>query len=311
LRGYSKIVTILQLINALKSGHLVDDPDFQRLYRWPDQFTQQFLMDLKSGEYMPAMLVWQTTDMAKLNGKMEGVLTNGKQRCTALTNYYDGKHTPQTLTPFKVLSRKEKDSFMKRKIKIDVMVTDDKEKAVERFKTLNRNLLSQSPQEDRHAEGGDFSDTAIKYAKKFGPFLLKNGIIQESHKEKMVDVELVSDLMLLATHDEPMGGKKDLDHYYAIYQSEYPEKKKTYEEIVKTFKMIQTIIPNLSKANMHTFKDFYSLFAALHKIRKGHVLPKKNHKALREEIIQVRKDVEEIGMIKQQETRSSEESCRN
>lgn len=230
------------------SGKLDLDPPYQRRSVWNLEY-KQFFIDSLIRNY-PAPSIFLQVEYTPGQPAMYHVI-DGKQRLTALFEYYrDEFSTSETLNDialgekyYSELPDDIKIAFLEYVFTVESIKSASAAELNQAFDRLNRNVARLNRQELRHAKyGGAFIAKVESLAEH--PFWTEIGLVTPARIRRMLDVEYVSELYVIAM-EGVQDGKDYLDRVYAENDREivnetqvdqiFTESQKYIEEIASHF----------------------------------------------------------------------------
>lgn len=251
---------ISALINDIKRGDLVLQPEFQRKLVWNPKHKEAFIDTILRGFPFPEIYIAESgIDLETL--ETQQVVVDGQQRLSTIMDYVGGGLECKSIVPFVDLDVQAKKDFLN----YDVVVRDLKDTAPdlirEVFKRINQTKYNLNSVEIQNAiYDGEFISTAKEILALFDRESLP--VFRDNDITRMEDLNFM--LQLMATYEEGgyFSGNTRTEKFIQMYNDEYPNK-----ELVKNLfiRLIQLIIDiNLPSDSMWFRKsNFFTLFVEL------------------------------------------------
>lgn len=256
----------------LRSSKVLDlDPPYQRRSVWNRQY-QEFFIDSVVRNY-PAPSIFLQVEFAPQRPTKYHVI-DGKQRLTALFEFYDDKFTTSDSLDdlglgnkyFSGLDENVQTSILEYVFTVESIKQASTAELNQAFDRLNRNVARLTKQELRHAK---YDGAFIKKIEALAEdeFWTEVGLVTPARIRRMSDVEYVSEFYAISM----MGvqeGKDYLDEVYAQNDLEIigeQEADRNFAGTRKALEAISEIFP-LKSTRFSNVADFYSLWAAVSQI---------------------------------------------
>lgn len=254
--------TISWLNHRRIEGSLKISPKFQRRAVWMEKERSSLIDTICSDLPFPEIYVQVVTDPE--SGEQKHIVVDGQQRVTSIfmfidnqlplpaNDYWNGEY-------FRDLDDKE--SFWDYKIVVrNVRRTNDLE-IRDLFERLNTNTISLNDQEIRNAKyTGAFKQLSERLAD--SPLFQEVGLFTPRDIRRMLDVEFVSELLILAI--QGVTNKKDLvDSYYARYDEELPGEADYEKRFSSALTLLLSIFDPNNKMVFKSKSNFYSIFGCM------------------------------------------------
>ncbi|MEE3126068.1 MAG: DUF262 domain-containing protein [Actinomycetota bacterium] len=250
------------------AGQLDLNPPYQRRSVWNWEY-RQFFIDSVIRNY-PTQSIFLDVTIDPDEPTSYKVL-DGKQRLTSLIKFTrDEFVTPESLADLGLEDRYYSD--LPRDIRMRILgyiftvesVTNVTAAELNQaFDRLNRNVSRLNKQELRHAQyGGTFITKMERLSD--DPFWEEVGLVTPARRRRMLDVEYVSELYVLAAVGI-QDGKDYLDQMYSDFDEEIKNERGSDKRFRQTRAFIEGVnsaLP-LSPTRFSNVADFYSLWAAV------------------------------------------------
>lgn len=249
---------------AFEAGDLEVQAPFQRNPVWSDR-QKSALIDTILLEYPIPELYMQ--DITDAQGNQKYILVDGQQRIRAILDFLANRIELEDESPhwagnrFDDLSEPDKKKIYEYSFVIRQLPEIPQEELRIIFQRLNRNTMTLTSQELRHATyWGPF----IKLMEEIADYDYWNdaGIFSANDRRRMLDVEYVSELAV-AYLNGLQNKKKKLEEYYQLYEESFDDAAAVRHLFLKVLGEIEQVVPFLSKTRWRKKSDFYSLFLTL------------------------------------------------
>jgi len=289
-----------------KKGELKLQPKWQRRPVW-HEMARCYLIDTMLRKLpIPPLYIRETTDPRTEKTIREVV--DGQQRLRAVLDFLDGKirmqkvHNPELADKrYSQLPSELKRKFLAYQFTvniIDELATDAD--ILDIFARINSYTLPLTKQEKRNAKwSGEFKTIVYRLARETLDFWRDNQILTERHILRMVEAELISELMI-AMMDGLQDKKKSIDVFYKDYDSSFPQKTELVHRFQECLKMIRDIMnDDLRKTQFRKKVLFYSLFCAIYDVlyhlpkmrRATHSIPKSAYPTIRKSLSELSDEI--------------------
>lgn len=266
---------------------LVLKPPYQRKPVWTTK-QKAFLIDTIIKKYhIPEIFIHRETNRS---GSTIYNIVDGQQRIRSILDFLNGdfaisdEYMPDYADySFDELPEEIKQAFWNYTLYIRE-ITDASEDDVKiLFRRMNINVVNLNAQELRHATySGEFIVLMEDLAE--DDFWAENKIVTTNEIRRMKDVEFISDLFVSIMHGI-QDKTKDLDKYYAAYETEFPDKVKWRNHFLMTKEVIIKVLPQLRSHRWKNKSDFYTLFVLFAELLRDNEIPIANYKKLNKDLI--------------------------
>lgn len=253
----------------LHSSRQLDlEPPYQRRSVWNLEYRQFFIDSVIRNYPTQSIFLDVTIDP---DGPTKYRVLDGKQRLTSLIRFTQNEFsTPESLadlglsdTYYADLPREIRARILGYLFTVESVTNVTSAELNQAFDRLNRNVARLNKQELRHAQyGGVFITKMERLADDV--FWEVIGLVTPARRRRMLDVEYVSELYILATLGV-QDGKEYLDRIYAEFDDEIPQEREAdalFRRVRKFVTEIDLHLP-LAQTRFSNVADFYSLWAAL------------------------------------------------
>lgn len=269
------IYTANDLISFRETGSLELTARFQRREVWKTPAKSFFIDTLLRGYPVPPIYVRVTQSTEHTRTVRE--IIDGQQRLRALLDFVDGKYAltnaagdPWRGAYFDELPKAQRDAIKEFPFIFEVLHGISDERVLEIFSRLNTYSVPLNSQELRNGTYfGLFKQTAYSLAHEHIEFWRSNRIFTEARIARMLEVELTSELMILA-----MAGlqdkKKSINRFYADNDAKFPSQARIGDQFRRVLDTVsETLGDNLGESEFRRPPLFYSLYAAVFHIKFG------------------------------------------
>lgn len=239
-------------------------PEYQRRAVWTDKERSHLISTVC--EQLPFPEVYVQVVTVPATGAQSLVVVDGQQRITSLLMFIDGQVRLPDSPPWNGagladLPEHVQTAFWEYKVVVRQLSNVVDAEIREIFERLNINSFSLNDQELRNARyKGVFIALAERLAD--NPFFSAIGLFTPRQIRRMIDVEFVSELLLLQI--EGVTNKKDLlEDAYARFEEELPDENRFELEFSAVMSMLQSVFSKEFASHFKTKSNFYSLFGAV------------------------------------------------
>jgi hypothetical protein len=261
---YEVSLQTISWLNDRKNDETLEiSPKFQRRAVWLDAERGELMNTACSGLPFPEVYIHVVTDVN--TGKQKYVVVDGQQRITSILKFIESDFPLPTDDDwdgeyFRDLSDLQKEAFWDYKVVIRFLRKTNEAEIRSIFAKLNTNNVVLNDQELRNARfTGKFKQLSERLAD--NPFFQKVGLFTPREVRRMIDIEYVSELLLLEIFG--VNNKKDLlESSYINFDEEFPLESDYEEEFNVVINMIRSLINNETNSYFKTKSNFYSIFGA-------------------------------------------------
>ena len=256
----SKTYEVIDIINWYEAGELIINPKYQRNPVW-DETAKSFLIDTIMRDYpMPPLFYRQMFYLEERKTKREVI--DGQQRTRAIIGFYDNefpilrKHNAVFGGKFfKDLLPEDQEHFLKYSIFVDMIYEKDDSIIYDIFARMNSNAANINKQEIRNAKfWGDFKTSVYSVASDVRDFFISYNTFTNKNLARMMDLEFISSLFVLAMDGCTTGSSAQLDKYYKDYDKGFENAALVEGNIKNAFDFINGIY-NFIDENIFVFKN--------------------------------------------------------
>lgn len=259
------VQSISWFMDLHRRGMLNVRPAYQRHPVWSKTYKQEFIETILRDLPAPLIILHSTVNP---NGDEKFEVVDGQQRLLTIFNFVAGKEdfspsdtwpSPYTRKRFEAFLPQEKTRFFQYQLNVQTLQNASEQELRDVFNRLNKNVSKLNRQELRHAiYAGAFVSLVTQLAD--DEFWQASGVITAAKIRRMLDIELVSELLVLTMHGIQEGSDEILDNYYREYEEEVPG---AGQQIAR-FQQCKDMISRLDITKGTRYKniaDFYSLWA--------------------------------------------------
>lgn len=267
--------TPLDFLTWRESGALIVAPAFQRRGVWGVPARSYLIDTMIRGLPVPPIYLRVRQSDDKKRTVREVI--DGQQRISAVLDYMDGKYAlPKSLDTryagreFDELEGEDQDAIRSYSFICDVFSGISDAAVLEIFARMNTYSVPLNQQELRNGRYfGYFKQSAYRLAHEQIEFWRNNNIMSERAIARMAEVELTSELMILAL-DGIQDKKASINRFYADYDSDFPQRDTIEKRFRATLDSItETFDSSLAKTSFRRSPLFYSLYGAVYHRRFG------------------------------------------
>lgn len=218
---------ISELLQDRKNEALDVSPWYQRRSVWNPAQKAYLLNTLFERKPIPSIYVRHVIDLEDEKSVKE--IVDGQQRVRSILEYRDGafaaKHPAHGNRPVKYtdLTPTQRQAFLSSKLSVGYLIDADDADVIEIFGRINSVSKTLNPQEKRNSQySGEFKQFCLKKSVELVPFWRESRLFSDNDISRMLEVQMVSDLVY-----NMIEGLKDfsaaaLSKTYAKYDLEFP-----------------------------------------------------------------------------------------
>jgi hypothetical protein len=277
-------------------------PKFQRRGVWSHNARSFFVDTLL--QLMPVPPIYLRITQAQGTKSIRKQVIDGQQRIAAVLDFIDGKYNlSNTLSgawagkSFTGLKEEERNAILTYPFSTEVFQGISDLEVLQVFSRLNTYSVPLNAQELRNGRYfGFFKQTAYGLAYENLEFWRRHRIFSERSIARMLEVELVSEL-IIAQLEGMQDKKKSIDDFYDKYDETFPkriESAKRFNDVLDSINAISE--SSLSDTEFHRPPLFYTLFCVIYHRKYGlpaqetvakHTLDKRDYSALSQAIVRL------------------------
>jgi len=260
--------TVLDFIQWHESTTLRLSPKFQRRSVWQRPAKSYFIDSILKNMPVPPIYlrVAQNEEMTKTIREV----IDGQQRLRSVIEYVEGKYA---LTPsvcdvapgkrFEQLSLDQKNRIREYSFICESFSSISDIDVLEVFARLNTHSIQLNDQELRNGRYfGEFKRSAYSLAHEHLEFWTSNKIFTNGRIARMLEVELVSELLILQL-DGFQDKKKSIDRFYAEHDDKFANRRKHEQRFRSTIDALTDVFEDsLSETEFRRQPLFYSMYSA-------------------------------------------------
>jgi len=313
MKHTSRVHSMAWFQEHYKAGRLELRPPFQRKPVWTDKqrsfLIESILMDI------PIPEVYVQVTLSDEGTERFGVV-DGQQRLRTIlqfvgiereqdqedenSNRFALEALPATSIhkgkTFADVTGEERKRFFQYEICVRFLYTEDRREVEDVFKRLNKFTLPLKAQELRNATyHGAFARLSEQLAD--DEYWAVNRIVSTPAIRRMVDIEMMSDLLIGLLHGPQGGSAKIIDQYYEQYEQyedEFPEQNRVKRQFARTLDTIKRLFPEIAEVTRWGNRaDYYSLFVAMGNLLQDHEIPRNSEKPLAEKLLEFASEVDQ------------------
>ncbi|MDP2918949.1 MAG: DUF262 domain-containing protein [Dehalococcoidia bacterium] len=276
---------INDFFNWHKRQELVLQPKFQRRQVWSEKARSYLIDTILRRLPIPKLYMREMIDMTGHRTVRE--IVDGQQRMSTVIDYISGKFSVNKAQNedygglhFHELPKDVQEKFLRYRFSVDLLEGATDRDVLEVFSRINSYTITLNAQEKRNAKFvSPFKRTIYDLGFEHYRFWLDNKIMTNQNIARMLEAELVSELVI-AMLAGFQSGKKTINKYYLKYEeNEFTQQERIIQRFRSTIDQIAMIFENhLSKTNFKRKPLFYSLFCFIFDAKFG--LPGQNSQRL-------------------------------
>jgi hypothetical protein len=270
-----------------RDGSLVIKPPYQRMPVWGARQKCALVESVLLNLPIPEVYIQNAISR---EGEVEYAVVDGQQRIRTLLQFIGAELDEGELEEnnfpldkldassrwhgktFKELNEEEQNNYRLYRLSVRQLETASDSDVRDMFRRLNRFLTPLNAQELRNAMyTGPFVDLVNKLAG--DEYFAENRIVSAASIRRMLDLQLVSELVIGVLHGPQGGAPRIVDDYYAQYEDyedEFPGQKQAERLFKFTLNLIKDHLQGIRSTRWSNTQDFYSLFVAVaHYLRQG------------------------------------------
>ena len=263
LQRAPSIQTISWFASLNKNGQLDLAPPYQRKSFWNQTYRDFFIDTVLNGFPTSAIFLFQDIDD---EGNSTYHVVDGKQRLETIFAFLANEFpVPTTFEQyagnnFSDLPPKVRRRIWDYQLSVEHVPNTSESFLRDIFDRINRNVAKLKPQELRHAR---FEGAFLQLSERLAP-LFPEGFpnISYADKQRMKDVEYVSQLLIFLVKGEASISQTDLDQLYSDWDDELPVPA-LEEEYREVLGLVHSLRETIRTSRFRNLADYYSLFAAV------------------------------------------------
>ena len=254
---------------------LVLQPKFQRRRVWSENARSCLIDTILRRLPIPKLYMREQIDIVGRRTLRE--IVDGQQRLAAVIDYLEGKFPISRSHSeefgglyFHQLPKDVQERFLRYRFSVDLLEGATDTDVLEVFSRINSYTIVLNAQEKRNALYiGPFKRTVYELGFEHYRFWLDNKIMSNQSIARMIEAELVSELVI-AMIDGFQTGKKTINRFYDEYENDFPQQTKVKQHFRATIDQCAELFDgNLSNTNFRRRPLFYSLFCFIYDAKFG------------------------------------------
>jgi hypothetical protein len=246
------VYKVSDFLSWQRSGSLILSPNFQRRAVWPEAAKSYFMDSIVQGLPVPIVFLRERSDLDTLEPKREVV--DGQQRLRTLISFIEPRllenynpekddfvvkksHNAQIAgKKFKELENETRHRILNYEFSVHILPSDTEDAEIlQIFARMNSTGIKLNDQELRNAEFfGMFKQSVYRLAFEQLNRWREWKVFSETEIARMLEVEEVSDLVLLMVRDVHTKSQKKIDDFYREHEERFPQK----SEIETRFRLV-------------------------------------------------------------------------
>ena len=255
---------IHSLLNGLRTGALVPNPDFQRRLVWSNKHKSAFIETVLRGYPFPEIYI-AAGEVDPDTGEATEMLVDGQQRLTTLKQYVDASKDLKLsggVMPFAELSDEQKRGFYNYPVVVRDLGQTSISEINEIFQRINSTNYSLNAMEIHNArydgEIKQFADVLSEES-----FFKKHRVFSTTDIRRMRDVSFALSVVItvMSTY---FSSENEFENYLKQYNDEFEEELTLKIEFQKVFRFINKCdLPEKSRAWKKS--DLFTLLVEIHR----------------------------------------------
>jgi hypothetical protein len=224
----SSTFTIAEYCQQMREKSIIVNHEYQRSDKvWPPSARSYLIETILLGFPIPKLSLYQTTDLKTKKTKKE--IVDGQQRSQVIYDFLEGTFRLTGKGPFggrlfAQLEEAQQQHFVDYALTVDVFVGATPNEIRQVFRRMNSYTVPLNPQEKRHAtHQGECKWFVVDLVEKYSEALKKIGVFTERQLSRMADAALLSDIVFTLSQGIKHAADKNLDHFYAKNENDFPE----------------------------------------------------------------------------------------
>lgn len=270
-----------------REGSLIIKPPFQRKPVWGARQKAALVESVLLGLPIPEIYVQHSLDE---EGEATYAVVDGQQRIRALLQFMgaeldedEAENNNFALDKLPATSEWHGDTFddlhdvdqrnyRLYRLSVRQLETENEADVRDMFRRLNQFLTPLNAQELRNAiYTGPFIRLVETLAE--DEYYAENRIVSAASIRRMLDLQLVSELLIGVLHGPQGGSARVVDDYYAQYEDyedEFPNQRPARRRYEATLTLIKEQLQDIRATRWSNAQDFYSLFVAIAQLLRRH-----------------------------------------
>lgn len=268
--------TITDFLEWEASRQLILTPKFQRRDVWIPKAKSYLIDTILRSMPIPPLFIRLTIDPIQKRAMREVV--DGQQRLRAVFAYIRGEFPVLKVHNnefggmyYTDLPDGVQRSFLGYTFMVNVLQDISDAEVLSIFARMNTYTVKLVAQELRNARFfGAFKQTVYNLAHQHYAFWRNNRVLTDANISRMLDAEMVSELVVSMLDGIRQTKTKDLDEFYKRYDDDFPQSSRITREFEQTIETIGNIFgASLPTSPFRRIPLFYSLYCAIYDARFG------------------------------------------
>ncbi len=259
-----------------EKGELSLAPKFQRREVWSSKAKSYLIDTIIRGLPMPAVYIRQDVDIE--TGKSYREVVDGQQRLKTILSYInDGFKVSKIHNEeygglyFSQLPSEIQKEILSYEIDTRLLMGVTDKEVYEIFARLNTYTVKLNQQELRNSQFfGAFKQTVYNLSYEYNSFWIENNIFSDKQITRMLEAELVSELLIAMMDGIKGKNNRVINNYYRKYDDALPDREKIIEKFRTCIDTIVEIFGEDLKSSVFSYSHmFYSLFLVVYDLLYG------------------------------------------
>ena len=253
------------LLDSIRTGVLVPDPDFQRRLVWSNKHKSEFIETVLRGYPFPEIYV-ASGEVDLETGEGKEMLVDGQQRLTTLKQYFEGSpdlKLSSGVTPYAELTDQEKKNFLDYPVVVRDLGQISMPEIKEIFRRINSTNYALNPMEIHNARfDGEIKQFAEELAQH--SFFENNRIFRTNEIRRMRDTVFTLSVIItvMSTY---FNQDSEFENYLRQYNDEFEEKDGLEAEFQDVFQFINKCGLTQNSRALRRKSDLFTLLVEVHR----------------------------------------------
>jgi hypothetical protein len=262
-------IPISDLFNLMKDNELVVNKSYQRSSGlWPQNARSYFIDTVLNGFPFPKIVIRQIVDLKTKKTKRE--IIDGQQRLTTIRDFIEDKLRLSNVSKryngmkYSDLPEDAQSQYLSYEVSTDTVISSTEEEVLEIFRRINSYTLPLKESEKRHAmHQGEFKWFIKDMLDLYSPMLKEYKILTLREISRMIDAELMTELVQVILDGVKNRRSSFLDKIYKNNDDEFKNKEEIHEKLTETMDFMKVDLNKVLESEILKGYSFYSLFSAL------------------------------------------------
>lgn len=255
---------IHSLLNGLRTGALVPDPDFQRRLVWSNKHKSDFIETVLRGYPFPEIYI-AAGEVNPDTGEATEMLVDGQQRLTTLKQYFDASpdlKLSSGIIPYSELTKEQQRSFLDYLVVVRDLGQTSITEIKEIFQRINSTNYSLNAMEIHNARyDGEIKQFADRLSQE--SFFQRHRVFNSTDIRRMRDVSFALS-MIITVMSTYFSLESEFEDYLRQYNDEFEEEQTLKIEFQKIFHFIDKCgLPE--KSRVWRKADLFTLIIEIHR----------------------------------------------